>query len=211
MNVKGVLHREADAGGSRRGSGVTADERWLLSFYRSSEISGALFFGRIARTVRPGPLQGDMTEHFADEARHASLWTRCLEQLGTAPLKLGRAYQDRYLEAAGLPTNLMEVLSITHVFERRVSQQYARHLRLPGLRPEVAATLRDIMADERWHIAYVRQALSDLEATYGAETVRDTLARHGAADRAVYATTLADCDESLRDLLAADDDAEDAS
>jgi hypothetical protein len=27
----------------------TEHDRWLLSFYRSSEINGALFFGRLAR------------------------------------------------------------------------------------------------------------------------------------------------------------------
>ena len=30
---------------------LAENDRWLLSFYRSSEINGALFFGRIARAV----------------------------------------------------------------------------------------------------------------------------------------------------------------
>ena len=51
---------------------VAENELWLLSYYRSSEINGALFFGRVARTVR-GPLQVDVTHHFADEANHASV------------------------------------------------------------------------------------------------------------------------------------------
>ena len=82
---------------------------WILSFYRNSEISGALFFGELARSLRPSPIQQDMTRHFADEANHARHWTDCLEQLGTPPLKLSRSYQDQYIAAAGMPTNVMEI------------------------------------------------------------------------------------------------------
>ena len=46
-------------------------ERWLLSFYRSSEISGALFFGRLANVIRDPRVQLDLTRHFADESQHA--------------------------------------------------------------------------------------------------------------------------------------------
>src|SRR5262245_66453279 len=82
------------------------NDLWLLSYYRTSEISGALFFGQVARTLRPGPLQADVTHHFADEANHAKYWTRCIEDLGHNAEKLSGSYQDQYLEAVGLPANL---------------------------------------------------------------------------------------------------------
>ena len=104
---------------------------WLLSYYRSSEINGALFFGRVARTVR-GPLQVDVTHHFSDEANHASYWTQCIADLGHTAIKQNRSYQDQYLEAVGAPASLMEVMAITQVFEKRVIGQYHQHLRLPG-------------------------------------------------------------------------------
>jgi len=47
---------------------VTDDELWILSFYRTSEISGALFFGRLAKSLRPSEIQHDLSKHFADEA-----------------------------------------------------------------------------------------------------------------------------------------------
>jgi bacterioferritin (cytochrome b1) len=178
-------------------------ERWLLSFYRSSEISGALFFGRLARAQRPGPVQEDMTRHFADEAQHARYWTDCIAELGASSLNVGVSYQDQYLAAAGLPANLMEVLAITSVFERRVVNQYARHLAVPGLEPAVARTLIRIMADERWHISWVRQALQDMHAEYGADHVRATVRRYQQADREVYAATLREHEERLRFLLEA--------
>jgi hypothetical protein len=182
---------------------LTEPEHWLLSFYRSSEIAGALFFGRLARALRPGPIQADMTRHFADESQHARYWTDCLGELGAAPLKLRDAYQDAYLEAVGLPTNLMEILAVTLVFEKRVVGQYHRHLKAPGTKPPIAQTLDRIMLDEGWHIRWVGDALRGLEPEYGADEVAATLARCMAADREVYARALAEhrhvLDEILRD------------
>jgi hypothetical protein len=176
---------------------ITENERWLLSYYRTSEIGGALFFGRLARALRPGPMQEDMTKHFSDEAAHASYWTSCLTSLGSTPLRLHDTYQDQYVEAAGVPMNMMEVLSITQIFEKRVINQYARHLRVPGLKPEIRATLDRIMGDERWHLHWVRQALRASEATFGAEVVKETRARHARADREVFAKTVAEQGERV--------------
>jgi hypothetical protein len=173
------------------------NELWLLSFYRSSEISGALLFGRLARTMRPGSVQADLTRHFADEARHSALWTGCIEALDHKPLRLNVSYQDRYLEAAGLPMNMMEVLSITQVFEQRVLNQYSKHLRIAGPTDVVGQTLRAIMSDERWHVSWVRDALAEAALTYGEEVVKATLRRHRSADRLVYEQTLSEHAERL--------------
>lgn len=180
---------------------LTENELWLLSFYRSSEIAGALFFGRLARLLRPGAIQMDMTQHFADEAQHAALWTRCIGELGHQPLKLRESYQDAYLEAAGLPVNVMEILSITHAFERRVAKQYGDHARaVAALHPSVTATLERIIADERWHLSWVRKALKDCEARYGAELVSSTMRRHIEADGIVFEKLLAEQAERMGEL-----------
>lgn len=183
---------------------LTDDELWVLSYYRTSEINGSLFFGRLARTLKPGPIQHDLTKHFADEAQHAWYWTDCLERLGTRPLKLSDAYQDQYLEAAGLPVNLMEILAITLVFERRVINQYVKHLAVPGVRPEVRDTIDRIMDDERWHVQWVRDALGGMEEKFGKDTITETLRRYKEADREVYAQTLAEHEERLEFLLRKD-------
>jgi len=182
------------------------DERWVLSYYRTSEINGSLFFGRLARTLRPSPIQHDLTRHFADEALHAWYWTDCLDRLGTRPVKLSDAYQDQYLEAAGLPVNLMEIMAITLVFERRVINQYAKHLALLGVRPEVRDTIDRIMADERCHVAWVKEALEGMHDKFGAATVAETLQRYRQADREVYARTLAEHEDRLRFLHPPPDD-----
>jgi hypothetical protein len=184
-------------------SPMSDEELWLLSYYRSSEISGALLFGRLARSMRPGSVQADMTRHFADEAQHAALWTRCIQKLGSEALRLNVAYQDRYLEAAGLPMNLMEVLSITQVFEQRVLNQYAKHLRVRDLRPPIDETIRRIILDERWHVEWVRDALTALVPSYGEDVVAATLRRHRAADRLVYEQTTAEHADRIAFLTSA--------
>lgn len=183
---------------------LSEDELFLLSFYRSSEINGSLFFGRLARALKPGPIQHDLSKHFADEAQHAWYWTQCIDRLGARPMKLAEAYQDRYLEAVGLPMNVMEVLAITLVFERRVINQYAKHLALPHLQGEIAGTIHRIMQDERWHVQWVRDALAGLEERFGKDHVEGTLRRYRQADREVYAQALSEYEERLGFLLAPD-------
>src|SRR5262245_11759983 len=175
-----------------REDGMTLSENdlWLLSFYRTSEISGALFFGKLARTLRPGPIQRDLTRHFADESMHAWYWTDCLARLGASPLRLDASYQDEYIHAAGVPVNIMEILAITQVFEKRVIGQYSLHRTVPSLAPEIKATLERIMEDEKWHLQWIRDALQSLTPEYGADLVEKTLARYTDADRAVYSKTV---------------------
>jgi bacterioferritin (cytochrome b1) len=180
---------------------IGENELWVLSYYRTSEISGSLFFGRLARSMRPGPLQRDMTKHYADESQHAWYWTRCIETMGGHAHKMAEAYQDQYFEAAGMPVNYMEVLAITHIFERRVINQYAKHLSVPGSHPAVKETLNTIMKDEKWHIQWVRDALLQMEGEYGPDHVRATLERFQRADQEVYRKTMKEHEERANDLF----------
>ena len=176
------------------------NELWLLSFYRTSEISGALFFGKLCKSLRPGPVQHDMTKHFSDEAVHSWLWTECIASMGASPLKLSDSYQDQYMAVAGMPANMMEILAITHVFEKRVIRQYALHSRAPELRPEIKDTLNRIMDDEKWHLSWVHDALGRMETEFGKEYIAQTIQRFWDADQEVYKRTMTEHEERVRDL-----------
>jgi rubrerythrin len=115
-----------------------------------------------------------------------------MADLDVRPMKVKGAYQDQYLEAAGLPANLMEVLAITQVFERRAIWAYRRHLTWAPTHPRVRQTLEQIMADERWHLRYVRDALRGMAPRYGADAVDDALARCAKADGEVYELAVAE-------------------
>jgi hypothetical protein len=91
-----------------------------------------------------------------------------------------------------MPANLMEVMAITQVFEKRVIGQYRRHLRITDLHPRVHQTIEKIMLDERWHIEYVRAALREMEGRYGPDRIAETIDRFAEADDEIYARTLAE-------------------
>ena len=116
-------------------------------------------------------------------------------------MKLADAYQDQYLEAAGLPVNLMEVLAITLVFERRVINQYAKHLAVPDLRPEVKETIERIMAGRALARALGARRPGRHGGEVGKDNIAETLRRYKAADREVYAHTLAEHESRLGFLL----------
>ena len=177
------------------------NHHYILSYYRTSEISGALFFGRLSKILPPGPIQVDMTKHFADEAAHAYYWTDAIQRLGREPLKLKDSYQDQYNDAIGIPTNVMEVLAITQVFERRVINAYARHERMPNLNPVVKETINRIMDDEKWHIEWIKNALKSLEPEYGKDHIDQTIKRYLLADKEIYAKAMQELEERYDDLL----------
>ena len=79
---------------------VSENELWILSFYRTSEISGSLFFGRLAKSLTSPLVQADMTKHFADESMHAWYWTECIRRLGEKPIKVDAAAVERGRAAA---------------------------------------------------------------------------------------------------------------
>ncbi len=180
---------------------IDENDLWVLSYYRVSEITGALFFGRLARSLKASSIQHDLTKHFSDEALHAWYWTDCIERLGQMPLKLHDAYQDQYLSAAGMPANIMEVLAITQVFERRVINQYARHSQIPDLRVEILETLQKIMVDEKWHIQWVGDALRSLIPEFGKEIIDQTVQRYREADQKVYQQTLQEHEDRISHLI----------
>jgi len=181
---------------------MNENELWILSYYRVSEIGGAMFFAGLTRRLPPGAIQCDMTRHFADEAQHASLWTKCIQELDAEPLKLGGTYQDQYLAATGMPANLMEVLAITQVFEQRVLQQYSRHLARQTAPAAVRQTIQAIMNDEKWHIFWVHRELVRMEERYGRDEIRKTLERMRGADEEVYGKMLKEHTERAAYMLA---------
>lgn len=200
MGRQSRLAATTDVGGvsdSSSALAISKDEQHVLSYYRTSEITGALFFGRIARTLRPSAIQVDLTKHFSDEAVHAHLWTDCLHRCGSEALRLGDSYQDQYLEAVGFPVNIMEILAITQVFEKRIIGQYNRHARVEGINPVIHETLERIMADEKWHISWVKGALETLEPKFGKVEIEAKIALYTAADREVYTRTIGEHEERL--------------
>jgi hypothetical protein len=150
---------------------MSARERWLVNFYRNSELHGALLMGRLARAYADAPLAAHLTRHCATEARHAALLTEVIEALG-GPLDLETGtIQERYGDAGGRPPELVDLLVLSEVLEKRVLASYRAHLAEPGGDPRVRATLETIVhemeAEEDGddpHAGWIDRALDRLPA-----------------------------------------------
>lgn len=180
---------------------IDENELWILSYYRESELTGALVMGRLARCTDDDDLRVKLTEHCAEEANHAWLWTETILEVGGRPLRVSETYQSRYYARVGQPTTVLEVLALTQVFEKRVLRHFRDHLRRPDIHPAVARTLQRMVREEAGHIGWVKDRLDRCAGELGAATVQETLRRFGEIDREVYADLLRyqDCFQELVD------------
>ena len=179
---------------------ISDNELWLLSYYRESELSGALLFGKLARRTNDDDLRIQLTRHCADEAMHAWLWTRTILEVGGVPRQVAETYQNRYCREIGLPKSMLEILAMTQVFEKRVLEHFREHLERPGTLPAVAATLRTMIDDERGHVDWIRERLNRHAELEGSESVETMLRRFEEIDRRIYAD-LSVRGASFRDVL----------
>lgn len=134
---------------------LTERERWLLNFYRNSELHGALLMGRLARTVSDDALLVEMTAHCATEARHAAMLSRAIATAGGRLDPSIQTIQEHYAGEGGVPSALVDVLVLSETLERRVRESYHRHLAHESPHPAAAETLGVIVAE--------------MEAKHGAE------------------------------------------
>lgn len=165
---------------------IHENELWLLSYYRESELAGALLMGRLARETDDDELRVRLTEHCAEEARHAWAWTECILNVGGTPKKVSETYQSRYHAAVGDPKTLLEVLALTQIFERRVVRHFRAHLSWPRTHPEIRRTLQQLIDDEADHIRWVKDRLDDYAAANGEAVVREMMERFKRIDEEVY-------------------------
>lgn len=165
---------------------ISENELWLLSYYRESELAGALLMGRLARETDDDDLRVRLTEHCAEEARHAWAWTETILKVGGTPRRVSETYQSRYHAAVGNPTNLLEVLALTQIFERRVVRHFRAHLSWPGTHPDVRRTLQQLIEEEAGHIRWVKDRLDAYAAINGDSVVAEMLDRFKCIDERVY-------------------------
>lgn len=147
---------------------LTERERWLLNFYRNSELHGALLMGRLARTVSDDHLLVEMTSHCATEARHAAMLSRTIASAGSRLDPAIPPIQEHYSQDGGVPGTLVEILVLSETLERRVRASYHRHLAHEAPHPTAAETLGAIVAEMdakhgTEHAGWIDQALAGLD------------------------------------------------
>ncbi len=165
---------------------ISENDLWILSYYRESELAGSLVMGRLARETDDDDLRVHLTEHCAEEAQHAWLWTKTILDVGGTPKRVAETYQTRYYAEIGTPASLLEVLALTQVFEKRVIRHFRAHMKWPHTHPAVLATLRRMIDDEVGHISWVKDRLDRYAAEKDSAVVAETMRRYTEVDQRVY-------------------------
>ena len=159
---------------------------WRISYYRVSELAGAVLVGRLARRVDDPEMTVFLTEQCAEEARHAWLWTQAIVALGETPILINETVQGVFGRVAGFPTNLLDIFACTRVFEKRVHDYLVREAAEPGTHPTVTATIEAILGDERKHLARVDDFLQQLAEERGRDFVESRLRHYEEAHQSAY-------------------------
>lgn len=166
----------------------TDPEVRLYSYYRDAELRGSNLLYRLLRILPDGESQIALSEHLADETRHAWLWTQRIQELGATPLPVEDGYQVRIGRRAGLPRHPVDLLALTVVVEQRALKRYHEHLSRDGVPERTLEVLRAVSKDEGWHIDWIRRKARELaEAEGEPERFEQALARFRAIDREVWA------------------------
>jgi ferritin-like protein len=160
----------------------------LLSYYRDAELRGSNLIYRMLRMLPDGESQLLLSEHLADETRHAWLWTERIKEMGATPAPIEDGYQVRIGKLAGLPRHPVDLLALTVVVEQRALRRYQEHLRRPNVDERTREVLRAVSKDEGWHIDWIRKKGRELAAADGAPDRFDTaIERFREIDRVVWA------------------------
>jgi bacterioferritin (cytochrome b1) len=139
----------------------------LYSYYRDAELRGSNLLYRLLRIVDDPESQMNLTEHLADETRHAWLWTQRIKELGGTPMPVTDGYQVRIGRRAGLPRNVVDLFTLTVVVEQRALRQYTEHRKRPDTPPRTLEVLELVTKDEAWHIDWIRAKARELAQKSG--------------------------------------------
>jgi rubrerythrin len=129
----------------------------VCSYYRDAEMRGSNLLYRMLRFVKDPEAQMNLSEHLADETRHAWLWTKRIRDLGRTPVPVEDGYQVRIGRKAGFPRNVIDLFALTVVVEQRALRRYQEHLRRPDVDEETREVLNQVSKDEGWHLDWMRQ------------------------------------------------------
>jgi rubrerythrin len=139
-------------------AGLTPVEKevFLYSYFRDAELRGANLLLRLMRMVDDPESQVFLTEHLADETRHAWLWTQRIRELGAMPIPVEDGYQVRIGKLAGVPRKIVDLFALTVVVEQRALRHYQQQLRREDISERTREVLEAVTKDEAWHIDWIR-------------------------------------------------------
>jgi len=166
----------------------------VLNLIRASEVRGAVDLGAAVEVITDPELTLAMARHAADEARHAYLLTRRMQQLGAAPWRLpievdrteswsarrvGRdskfVYHDRGRYS---DEEMVESVVLIHLLEADALPKVRANFESLDQDPDSQAVMGSILKDEVRHVAYLTDWIARLERRFSrlhVAAIRDRL------------------------------------
>jgi hypothetical protein len=149
--------------------------RWL-NLFRTSEIFGSEVLIRMLPLARENATAVDLHQHIHEEAGHARMWARIIADLG-GQLQPERSYQRYMQKHSPAPRGLSDLLALNIVTERRAARNYFVFATLPDLPSQVRKALAHIIDDERWHIDWQVEWLTQIQCGRGGESPDELMDR----------------------------------
>lgn len=155
----------------------------MVSRYAAAELSGALILGAFARSTKNPYLRVQLTQHCHEETKHAWMWTKFLsEHKITVEDSHGR---DPFFEYLHSLKDDVALLAAVHVYELRIPFHFPLHRKVSSIDPELRDLIEKIEADEKYHLAWIDQYLTKLQAE-GDESVAVAISTAGELEDKVY-------------------------
>ncbi len=161
---------------------ISKEELHVLSYYRAGELNGAVLFGKLALVTDIDEIRIPLTRHCLEEAEHGWLWTKIIKDLGHVPMKITSTYQTEYGKEFGMPQNILEILCLTQILEKRVLSHFIKHLSMPNLNPIIKEALQKMIEDEQGHLDWIKKKLDNFDKRQSDEIME----RLSEIDKKVY-------------------------
>ncbi len=144
----------------------------ILGQYRIGEYAGVVALRRLLDEMRPeGKLHRAMEIHFRDEERHSRVFTEWMRRCGVEPPPMPAELEGYFATSPeefrqqralleGLPPELRRIVVFAGInaVERGAFTQFENHLQCLERREDIEA-LQGVIAEEKFHLAYVEAEL----------------------------------------------------
>ena len=133
----------------------------LISRYAAAELAGALLLGKYARTAKEDYLRKQLTWQCYEEAGHAWMWTKVLQDQNLQLLEIHE--KNEYFSYATELKSDIEFLAWAHVYELRADFHLKVHVQMASLDPGFKKTMQQIIEDEDEHLDWIAVCLEKLQ------------------------------------------------
>ena len=157
----------------------------LLNRYATAELAGSLLLGKYARIVDDPFLIARLTNHCYDEARHSWKWMGFMEE-NNIPIRPTHGKND-YFGYMSETQSIIDFLAAVHVYEMRVQWHLTLHSQVSKIHPGLKKVMLEIMEDEKYHLAWIRNYLHKLQKEGNTE-VGQAIKKAGDLENQTYVT-----------------------